>query len=144
MSFRGEDTRTNFTDHLYTALVGKGIHTFRDDDELRRGDIISEKLLQAIEESGVFIIIFSENYANSKWCLNELVRIMECWSARGWKVFPSFYHVDPSEVRKQSGKYGEAFADYEKNGKPEEGADTKMERCLDGSRKLTGCHIQNQ
>ena len=73
LSFRGEDTRTNFTDHLYTALVEKGIHTFRDDEELERGERISQNLLQAIEESGVFIIIFSENYANSKWCLNELV-----------------------------------------------------------------------
>ncbi|KAI5570219.1 hypothetical protein BDE02_11G012300 [Populus trichocarpa] len=36
LSFRGEDTRKNFTDHLYTALVQAGIHTFRDDNEIRR------------------------------------------------------------------------------------------------------------
>ena len=48
-SFRGEDTRTNFTDHLYADLVEKRIHTFRDDEELGRGDIICVKLLQAIE-----------------------------------------------------------------------------------------------
>ena len=48
-SFRGEDTRTNFTDHLYADLVEKRIHTFRDNEELRRGDIICVKLLQAIE-----------------------------------------------------------------------------------------------
>jgi hypothetical protein len=36
LSFRGEDTRKNFTDHLYTALVQAGIHTFRDDDEIGR------------------------------------------------------------------------------------------------------------
>ncbi|KAI9215660.1 hypothetical protein POPTR_T002968v4 [Populus trichocarpa] len=28
LSFRGEDTRKTFTDHLYTALVQAGIHTF--------------------------------------------------------------------------------------------------------------------
>jgi hypothetical protein len=28
LSFRGEDTRKNFIDHLYTALVHAGIHTF--------------------------------------------------------------------------------------------------------------------
>jgi len=37
LSFRGEDTRKTFTDHLYTALVQVGIQTFRDDDELPVG-----------------------------------------------------------------------------------------------------------
>ena len=35
LSFRGEDTRTNFTDHLYVALKRKGIITFRDEEELK-------------------------------------------------------------------------------------------------------------
>ncbi|CAL5416800.1 unnamed protein product [Camellia sinensis] len=35
LSFRGEDTSKNFTDHLYAALVQAAIHTFMDDDELR-------------------------------------------------------------------------------------------------------------
>ncbi|PRQ21565.1 putative TIR domain-containing protein [Rosa chinensis] len=38
LSFRGTDTRKNFTDHLYTALKQKGIFTFRDDEELERGN----------------------------------------------------------------------------------------------------------
>ena len=67
ISLRGEDTRKNFTDHLYTTLVAYGVHTFRDDKELERGDIASD-LLRAIEESKIFIIIFSTNYANSSWC----------------------------------------------------------------------------
>ncbi|KAJ6978678.1 TMV resistance protein N isoform X2 [Populus alba x Populus x berolinensis] len=44
LSFRGEDTRKNFTDHLYKALVDAGIHTFRDDDEIRRGENIDSEL----------------------------------------------------------------------------------------------------
>jgi hypothetical protein len=35
LSFRGEDTRDNFTAHLYHALCMKGINTFIDDDELK-------------------------------------------------------------------------------------------------------------
>ncbi|CAL9006548.1 unnamed protein product [Prunus brigantina] len=38
LSFRGEDTRKTFTDHLYTALVNEGFRTFRDDDEVERGE----------------------------------------------------------------------------------------------------------
>jgi hypothetical protein len=50
LSFRGEDTRKNFTDHLYTALVQAGIHTFRDDDEIGRGESIKSELQQAIQQ----------------------------------------------------------------------------------------------
>ncbi|KAM7466167.1 hypothetical protein LguiB_013729 [Lonicera macranthoides] len=74
LSFRGEDTRRNFTDHLYDALTRAGIHTFRDDDQLPRGKHIPFQLMKAIEESRISIIIFSENYASSRWCLNELVK----------------------------------------------------------------------
>ena len=50
ISFRGEDTRNNFMDHLYNALIVKGINTFRDDEKLERGKPISLELLKAIEE----------------------------------------------------------------------------------------------
>jgi hypothetical protein len=49
LSFRGEDTHKNFTDHLYTALVQAGIHTFRDDDEIGRGENIMSELQQAMQ-----------------------------------------------------------------------------------------------
>ncbi|KAL6329293.1 hypothetical protein AAG906_015502 [Vitis piasezkii] len=64
LSFRGEDTRKSFTDHLHEALCRYGINTFMD-DQLRRGEQISSALLQAIEESRLSIIIFSEHYASS-------------------------------------------------------------------------------
>eukprot|EP00261_Vitis_vinifera_P039751 XP_019080994.1 PREDICTED: TMV resistance protein N isoform X2 [Vitis vinifera] len=116
LSFRGEDTRSTFTDHLYSALVSNGIHTFRDDEELEKGGVIAGELLNAIEESRIFIIIFSKDYANSSWCLNELEKITECMATNDQQIIlPIFYHVDPSEVRKQTGTYGEAFADHEKD-----------------------------
>ncbi|MCD9560236.1 hypothetical protein HAX54_018740 [Datura stramonium] len=72
LSFRGEDVRKNFVDHLYTALQQRGIHTFKDDEKLERGKSISSSLFKAIEESMIAIIIFSQNYAASSWCLDEL------------------------------------------------------------------------
>ena len=50
LNFRGEDTRDNFTDHLYHALKDKGFITFKDDKELELGNPISTKLLDAIEK----------------------------------------------------------------------------------------------
>jgi len=109
ISFRGEDTRASFTSHLYAALQNDGINVFRDDDSLQRGDQISISLLEAIENSQIAIIVFSRNYAESRWCLDELVKIMECRKTIRQVVFPVFYDVDPSEVRHQKGKFGEVF-----------------------------------
>ncbi|XP_059627257.1 disease resistance protein RPV1-like [Cornus florida] len=115
LSFRGEDTRKNFVDHLFTALSRRGIYTFKDDQQLRRGENISLALLKAIEESRFALIVFSRNYASSKWCLDELVKIIECKKTMGQTVVPVFYDVDPSEVRKQTGSFGSAFEIHEKD-----------------------------
>ncbi|KAM7518908.1 hypothetical protein LguiB_017870 [Lonicera macranthoides] len=106
LSFRGEDTRKTFTDHLYTALLQAGLCTFRDDDEIERGKRLELELRKAIHGSRISIIVFSKNYASSKWCLDELVMILEWSRSGGREVLPVFYHVDPSEVRKQTGSIG--------------------------------------
>lgn len=109
LSFRGEDTRASFTSHLHASLRNSGITVFMDDDLLERGDQISTSLLRAIEESQISVVVFSRNYADSRWCLGELQKIMECKRTIGQVVLPVFYDVDPSEVRHQTGKFGEAF-----------------------------------
>ncbi|KAG5629021.1 hypothetical protein H5410_000738 [Solanum commersonii] len=73
-----------------------------------------EELLKAIKESQVALIVFSKNYATSRWCLNELVKIMECYkNENGKTVIPVFYDVDPSHVRYQSESFAESFAKHE-------------------------------
>ena len=111
LSFRGEDTRNGFTGHLYRALCEKGIKTFIDND-LQRGEEISEELLKAIRSSRISVIIFSQNYASSAWCLDELVEILNC-KQNGQLVLPVFYKVDPSEVRKQEGNFKVALTKQE-------------------------------
>ncbi|KAL6177784.1 hypothetical protein ACLB2K_049306 [Fragaria x ananassa] len=110
LSFRGTDTRTGFTYYLYNVLKREKIKTFFDDRELNRGENISEALLQAIEVSKISVVICSENYGSSSWCLDELVKILECKESKQQIVIPVFYKVDPSHVRHQIGKFGEAFA----------------------------------
>jgi ABC-type phosphate transport system substrate-binding protein len=109
LSFRGEDTRASFTSHLYASLQNTGINVFKDDDSLQRGDNISTSLIRAIEGSQISVIIFSTNYADSRWCLDELAKIMECNRTIGQVVLPVFYDVDPSEVRHQTGEFGKVF-----------------------------------
>ncbi|KAI9071234.1 hypothetical protein K1719_046797 [Acacia pycnantha] len=111
LSFRGEDTRRSFTSHLHKALCHQGIETFID-YELPKGDDISQSLVQAIEDSSLSMIVFSQNYASSKWCLNELIEILRSKEEKGQLVVPIFYEVDPSHVRHQSGAYEEAFKQH--------------------------------
>ncbi|ONI28790.1 hypothetical protein PRUPE_1G161400 [Prunus persica] len=112
LSFRGLDTRSNFTGHLYSALCQQGINTFMDDDELRRGEEISSTLLTAIEDSKISVVVFSKNYASSKWCLEELVKILDCKKSEQL-VIPVFYKVNPSDVRNHRGSFGDALANVE-------------------------------
>ncbi|KAL8128294.1 hypothetical protein AgCh_015033 [Apium graveolens] len=108
LSFYGKDTRNTFTSHLYSALDQQGILTFRDDPALDKGQEISSGLLEAIKHSKIFIIVLSENYARSTWCLNELVQILKCKTTE-FQVIPVFFYVDPTDVRYQKGSFREAL-----------------------------------
>lgn len=88
---------------------------FKDDITLKRGQHISQGLLKAIEGSRFSVVVMSENYAFSSWCLDELVKIIECRESMGQTVLPIFYNVDPSDVENQSGVFAVAFAEHEKS-----------------------------
>ncbi|XP_017225537.1 TMV resistance protein N-like isoform X2 [Daucus carota subsp. sativus] len=109
LSYRGPDTGPNFTGHLYAALHRHGIQTYKDDYKLRMGDDISDALREAIEESKIYIVIFSENYASSPWCLNELVDIVKFKRTKQRLILPVFYKIDPSVVRHVSNGFKKAF-----------------------------------
>ncbi|KAK3431410.1 hypothetical protein EUGRSUZ_E03291 [Eucalyptus grandis] len=113
LSFRGTDVRQGFLSHLYAALDQRGIYTFVDSEELRKGEEISWTLMRAIEESHIAIIVFSEDYASSRWCLEELLKIMECKEKNGLMVFPVFYEVEPREVREGRENYKRAMDNHE-------------------------------
>lgn len=116
VNFRGEDTGRNFTDHLCAALDQKGIIAFRYDEALERGKPVSSEVFKSIGESRFSIVVFSKNYAASPRCLDELVEILRCMKSTGQIVFPVFYDVDPSDVRKQRGEYFEkAFRKHEED-----------------------------
>ena len=132
MSFRGEDTREGFTGYLYKALCDKGIHTFID-DKLQKGEEISEELIQSIKNSLILVVVFSENYAKSKWCLDELVEIVECREKdQEVQIRPVFYNVDPSEIWNQKGSFGITLANHEKKFKNNK---DKVQRWRDALRK---------
>ena len=96
-------------------MVAHGIHTFKDDEELEKGGDIASDLSKAMEESRIFIVIFSEYHATSKWCLNELVNIIDRMTQKESVVLLVFYHVDPRDVGKQGGSFKDEFLDHTKD-----------------------------
>ena len=139
-----EDTRLGFVSHLYDALDRHGIHTFNDND-LERGEEISARLLKTIENSTLSIIVFSKNYASSVRCLDELVKIIECWENKlnNQLVLPIFYNVDPSEVRRQRVKFGEALTGHEENFNDKEKVQ-RWRKALFKAAGISGWHCNNR
>ncbi|KAJ0623444.1 putative TIR domain-containing protein [Helianthus annuus] len=109
ISFRGFDTRLSFTSHLHTALLKANLTTFLDDQEIPTGEFLKPELESAIKASRASVIVLSENYASSTWCLEELVLILEQKNNSNQIVIPVFYHVEPTNVRKQQSSFGEAM-----------------------------------
>ncbi|XP_044511831.1 toll/interleukin-1 receptor-like protein isoform X2 [Mangifera indica] len=108
LSFCGVDTRYTFANTLFGILQSRGIDVFID-NELKRGEHISSSLMKEISDSMISVIIFSKGYASSRWCLEELRKILECRNTEKQVVLPVFYHINPSDVRHQTGYFGEEF-----------------------------------
>ena len=141
MSFRGEDTRTGFTRHLYDALIRNDITTYKDDKTLEIGNPIASELLEAIEASRIAMVVLSSKYATSKWCLEEIENIVKCMEKGKLIVIPVFYHVHPSDVRRQRKCFEQGFSDHEAN---PEIAPQSVETWRDAFRKvgaLSGMHV---
>ncbi|XP_062015225.1 G-type lectin S-receptor-like serine/threonine-protein kinase RLK1 [Rosa rugosa] len=141
LSFRGEDTRKNFTDHLYTALVNAHFRTFRDDPELERGENIKENLENAIRQSWSSVIVFSKDYTSSRWCLDELVLILGRMRTSKHVVLPVFYDVNPHQLGKQAETLSE-HPKYQEKQSPE-----KLSRWKEALREVTdlaGMVLENE
>ncbi|KDP38820.1 hypothetical protein JCGZ_04977 [Jatropha curcas] len=109
INFRGKDIRDGFLSFLFESLKEKGINTFKDEN-LQKGTEITPALKQTIQESCISIVIFSKNYADSPWCLDELVVINKCREKGGQMVLPVFYRVDPTDVQELRGPFTKALA----------------------------------
>ncbi|KAF3456164.1 hypothetical protein FNV43_RR00814 [Rhamnella rubrinervis] len=97
------ETGKTYTSHLHIALCRKRIHTFLDVEKLERGGDIYTGLDNAIESSRCPVVILSGNYASSRWCMDELVQILQCRKDSKIQqiVVPIFYRVNPDDILKQ-------------------------------------------
>lgn len=140
LSFHGKDTRGNFTAHLYKALHDAGFKTFMDEPQLRKGEEISVGLLNAIHGSKICVVVLSDNFAYSKWCLNELLEILSCHRTNSHVVIPVFYYVNPSDVRHHRKGFMEGLRSQKNTHSVE--IIHKWERALAAVGQLKGYHLE--
>ncbi|KAI3800974.1 hypothetical protein L1987_29074 [Smallanthus sonchifolius] len=141
MNYSFEDIGKSFISHLQGALK---LNSFAISDHtmLPLGQDMHSELLKAIEESEIYVLVFSTNYASSRSCLDELVDIMDRFHKFDErKVLPIFFKVDPSHVRNQQGPFLEAFQAHKTNVDSERVQEWRQ--ALKEAGQLSGLTLQN-
>jgi leucine-rich repeat protein SHOC2 len=102
INHRRPDVKKTLASHLYHRLISHGLQVFLDYQELNVGENFDSEIKGAIKSASVHVAIFSQTYAESKWCLNELQLMLES----GSPIIPVFYKVKPADLRWTRGKDG--------------------------------------
>ncbi|VVB08027.1 unnamed protein product [Arabis nemorensis] len=107
INFRGAELRHGFVSHLTGALKRNGVNVYVEANELKGSDLSS--LFNRIEESNIALVVFSSRYTESRWCLDELLKIKELRDEGKLLVIPIFYKVEQSHVTNLKGEFGDNF-----------------------------------
>ncbi|KAG0610829.1 hypothetical protein M758_7G095000 [Ceratodon purpureus] len=117
LNHRGPDVKTRFVAHLDEALRAAGLNSFLDKESLRKGDSALASIDAALKVAKVHVAVVSKGYAESKYCLSELVDILRS----GKPVIPVYYEVEPQELRwVENGPFAVAFEKHKCKRPPEQ------------------------
>ncbi|GLJ34257.1 hypothetical protein SUGI_0688500 [Cryptomeria japonica] len=113
INHRGRDVKHKLASIIYHTLELVGLRAFLDVEELELGNSMPDEIEEAMRAAAVHIAIFSENYAQSPWCLAELSFMLKT----GTTILPIFYNVKPDDLRwvaQGKGLYAPAFSHHKK------------------------------
>ncbi|KAG0590527.1 hypothetical protein KC19_1G106300 [Ceratodon purpureus] len=131
LNHRGPDVKATFVAHLEDALRCAGFRPFLDARSLMKGNPALKSIDQALDAAKVHVAVLSKRYAESKYCLNELVAMMRS----GKPVIPVFYDVEPEDLRwMKKGSFAEAFLKHKSKGRTQK----KLQEWTDALGALAG------
>lgn len=104
LNHRGKDVKNTLASNLYYRLRHLGLRVFFDKEEMPKGSRIDFVIENVIKATPVHIAIFSAGYAQSEWCMDELLLMIESGSI----IIPVFYDVKPTDMW-SNGVYAEAL-----------------------------------
>ncbi|KAG0563674.1 hypothetical protein KC19_8G050100 [Ceratodon purpureus] len=117
LNHRGPDVKAGFISHLDEALRIAGLNPFLDKASLRKGRPAFGSINDALNVAKIHVAVVSKGYAESKYCLTELVAMMRS----GKPVIPVFYDVEPVDLRwMENGPFKEAFEKHKLKRTPEQ------------------------
>ncbi|CAH8355249.1 unnamed protein product [Eruca vesicaria subsp. sativa] len=67
-----------------------------------------------MNQSRFAVVVISEDYATSQWCLKELSFMVDLTEKKRFDLIPIFYEIDPTALKSRSGCFSKAFQDHEK------------------------------
>ncbi|XP_019095941.1 PREDICTED: uncharacterized protein LOC104760394 isoform X3 [Camelina sativa] len=97
INFRGAELSQSFVTHLTIALKRDGVKVCVGAEN---------PIFNGIEESRIALVIFSKRYTESKWCLDELVKIKERVEEGKLLAIPVFYKLNSDEFKGLEGDFG--------------------------------------
>ncbi|KAG0583310.1 hypothetical protein KC19_3G125800 [Ceratodon purpureus] len=131
LNHRGPDVKATFVAHLEDALRCAGFRPFLDARSLMKGNPALKSIDQALNAAKVLVAVVSKRYAESKYCLNELVAMIRS----GKPVIPVFYDVEPVDLRwVENGPFAEAFEKHKSRGRTQK----KLQEWTDALGALAG------
>ncbi|KAJ0266160.1 Toll/interleukin-1 receptor homology (TIR) domain-containing protein [Hirschfeldia incana] len=117
VNFWGKELSNGFVSHVVKALEDAGVNVSIDSNELKGRD--AETLFKRIDNSIIALVIFSDRFSESEWCLNEVVRMDKRVKDSKLRVIPVFYRVSTYDVKNFKGKFGSAFEETVQKQSPE-------------------------
>ncbi|KAH9303673.1 hypothetical protein KI387_008077 [Taxus chinensis] len=140
INHRGPDVKNTLASLIHRELNKFGLRVFLDKQELQTGYLLTPAITEAITSASVHIAIFSPRYAESAWCLNELLCMLDC---HGAKIIPIFYDIRPSHLRHiDNGPYAAAFRKHRENGRVEISVVEKWVNALDKVAEISGLEVR--
>nr|GFB07758.1 NB-ARC domains-containing protein [Tanacetum cinerariifolium] len=116
VSYEGGDIIQSFVDHLFHDFKRKGICAFKEDEHVRRGEERYPQVFRAIEQSRFLVVILSDGFASSPYCLRELVKIILSKEKlqEKYEIIIVYHNCKPEMVVKEIENYEATFSKHEK------------------------------
>lgn len=121
LNHRGPDVKKTLASLIYHRLRNSGFSVFLDKNEMNRADVIPHAICNAIQTATIHVAIFSQRYAESTWCLQELNLMWESLKEGRSSIITVFCDVEPRDLRRiEKGSYAQFFEEHKSKGRVSE------------------------
>lgn len=128
----------SFVERLKEDLKSQGIHVWVDEDEMKVGDNLIQKIEKGIKDNDFVIGVISRNSIDSKWVQKELsISMNREISSKNLKVLP--VRLDDCEMPPMLSD--KIYADFSTNEKYDEGLEKLLVTILPEKKELA--HVDN-